>query len=295
MSEVMELRQSRPKLSLRRFARYAGVPYWQLRDFEKRENQRKTRAQAHDKLREQVKRVALLHPTYGYRFLYQELREQGEQMGLHHVRKLLGELELNPPQPRKTRKSPVKVTAPPDWPAGRRVQIDATRLSLADGVCWVYHVLDVQSRVVLASKAVRSLSMQLAKAALDEGVAVLRSLGIHGSVLVQSDGGSDFTGEVFQNACLRYGTWVRCKVSQKGGMADRPGRCRFVQDGILERLNRTYKYAFAFRHDWKSLAEVQTALPDFLRWYNQQRRHSALNYSIPWAILIGAANPRIAA
>ncbi len=77
--------------------------------------------------------------------------------------------------------------------------------------------------------------MQLARAALDEGVAVLRSLGIHDTVLVQSDGGSDFTGEVFQNACLRYGVWVRCKVSQKGGMADRPGggasrTCRFVQD-----------------------------------------------------------------
>ena len=41
------------------------------------------------------------------------------------------------------------------------------------------------SRVVLASKAVRGLSMQLAKAALDEGVAVLRSLGINGTVLVQ--------------------------------------------------------------------------------------------------------------
>jgi putative transposase len=79
-------------------------------------------------------------------------------------------------------------------------------------------VLDVESRVVLASKAVRSLSMQLAKAALDEGVAVLRSLGIHGTVLVQSDGGSDFTSEIFQNVCLRYGAWVRCKVSQKGRM-----------------------------------------------------------------------------
>ncbi|MDQ3398891.1 MAG: hypothetical protein M3511_14205, partial [Deinococcota bacterium] len=74
------------------------------------------------------------------------------------------------------------------------------------------------------------LSMQLAKEVLDEGVAVLRSLAIHSTVLVQSDGGSDFTGEVFQSACLRYGTWVRCKVSQKGGM------------GVLERLNRTYKW-----------------------------------------------------
>ena len=239
--------------------------------------------------------MALRHPTYGYRFLYQELRAQGEQVGLHRVRELLGELGLNPPQPRKTRKPASEVVAPPDWPAGRRLQIDATRLSLADGVCWVYHVLDVQSRVVLASKAVRSLSMQLAKATLDEGVAVLRSQGVHGTVLVQSDGGSDFTGEMFQQACLKHGSWVRCKVSQKGGMADRPGRCRFVQDGILERLNRTYKYAFAFRSDWKSLADVQAALPDFHCWYNRERLHSALGYGTPWATLTRAANPRLAA
>ena len=279
----MELRQSRSKLSLWRFAQYAGVPYWQLRDFEKRAAAHNARERMRDELREAVKKVALEQPTYGYRFLYRELRDQGQQLGLHCVRKLLGELGLNPPQPRKTRKPSVDVVVPPDWPTGRRIQIDATRLSLADGVCWVYHVLDVNSRVVLASKAVRSLSMQLAKAALDEGVAVLRSLGIHGTVLVQSDGGSDFTSEVFQNACLHYGAWVRCKVSQKGGM------------GVLERLNRTYKYSFAFRQDWNSLVEVQTALPDFHRWYNRDRRHSALNYDTPWATLTEAANPRLAA
>ena len=283
MGELLSLRQSRPELSLRRFARYAGVPYWQLRDFEKRAPTRHQRSREHETLREQVKQVALLHPTYGYRFLYQELRAQGNQVGLHRVRELLGELGLNPPQPRKTRKPTADVVALPDWPTGRRIQIDATRLSLADGVCWVYHVLDVESRVVLTSKAVRSLSMQLAKAALDESVAVLRSLGIHGSVLVQSDGGSDFTSEVFQSACLRYGTWVRCKVSQTGGM------------GVLERLNRTYKYSYAFRYDWRSLTEVQTALPDFHNWYNRERRHSALNYHTPWATLTGAANPRLAA
>ena len=282
MSEVLELRQSRPELSLRRFARYAEVPYWQLRDFEKSSEQRKARKQGRDTLREQVKKLALKHPTYGYRFLYQELRDQGERVGLHRVRELLGDLGLNPPQPRKPRKPAKDIVPPPEWPAGRRVQIDATRLSLADGVCWVYHVLDVQSRVVLASKAVRSLSMQLAKEALDEGIAVLRSLGIY-SILVQSDGGSDFTSEVFQSACSKHGSWVRCKVNQKGGM------------GILERLNRTYKYSFAFRHDWTLLAEVQTALPEFHRWYNRERRHSALNYSTPWATLTGAANPRLAA
>jgi len=62
---------------------------------------------------------------------------------------------------------------------------------------------------------------------------------------------------------------VRCKVSQPGGT------------GILERLNRTYKYQFAFRHDWQFMAEVRTAMPDFYRWYNHERRHSALGYATP--------------
>lgn len=52
--------------------------------------------------------------------------------------------------------------------------------------------------------------------------------------------------------------------------------------GILERLNRTHKYSFTFRRDCQSLAEVQTALPEFHRWYNQKRRHSALAYTTPW-------------
>ena len=64
--------------------------------------------------------------------------------------------------------------------------------------------------------------------------------------------------------------WVRCKVSQPGGT------------GILERLNRTYKYQFAFRQDWQSMADVRAAMPDFHRRYNRERRHSALGYATPF-------------
>ena len=83
----------------------------------------------------------------------------------------------------------MKVSAPQDWPEGRRVQIDATRLSLSDGICWIYFVLDVTSRVVPASRVVRSLRVYLAKLTLDEAVAVLRAQGHHEAILVQSDGG----------------------------------------------------------------------------------------------------------
>ncbi|GGN44536.1 integrase core domain-containing protein [Deinococcus daejeonensis] len=163
------------------------------------------------------------------------------------------------------------------------MQIDATRLSLSDGVCWISFVLDVPSRVVLASCVVRSLSMHLAKWTLDEAMTVLSAQGIAERILVQSDAGSDFTSDLFQQACLTYGRWVRCKVSQPGGT------------GILERLNRTYTYQFAFRQDWHSMADVRAAMPDFHRWYNHERRYSALGYATPWSTLTSSANARNAA
>lgn len=280
---MIVLRQSHPQLSLRRFARYAGMPYWQLRDHQHSAPARCERQQHKDELYRTVRQVALLHPTSGYRLLYQELKAQGKDIGLHKIRVALGELQLHPPQPRRTRKPSLKVSLPQDWPAGRRVQIDATRLSLPDGVCWIYFVLDVVSRVVLASRVVRSLSMHLATLTLDEAVGVLRAQGHDETILVQSDGGSDFTSDLFQQGCLKYGSWVRCRVSQPGGT------------GILERLNRTYKYQFAFRQDWQSMADVRTAMPEFHRWYNTERRHSALGYATPWSTLTSSAKTRNAA
>ena len=66
---------------------------------------------------------------------------------------------------------------------------------------------------------------------------------------------------------------VRCRVAQVGGM------------GILERLNRTFKHEFVFRHEVKTLADLKALLPAFLHWYNQQRFHSRLEYRTPAAVL----------
>ena len=283
MDELLELHQGHPKLSLRRFARYVDVPYHKLRDHRKSAARRVDKEHQQRELKELVRTTALAHPTYGYRLLYQELQDHDSPIGLHRVRLALNSLGLSTAEPKKKRRPRLETPVPQDWPTGRRIQIDATRLSLSDGVCWVYFVLDIQSRVVLASRAVRSLSKYEAKLTLDEGVAVLHNLGFKEPIVVQSDGGSDFTSELFQQACKQYGSWIRSKVSQVGGM------------GILERLNRTYKYQFAFRHDWQSLPELRSALPTFMHWYNHQRRHSALSYNTPWHTLVSMAPPLFAA
>jgi putative transposase len=103
------------------------------------------------------------------------------------------------------------------------VQINAERY-------WIYIVIDVFSRYCLAALPVKTLSKEDALRALEIGLKQLETQGIQEPILLQSDGGSDFTSGYMQDGVKQHGTWVRAKVNQKGGM------------GILERVNRTFKY-----------------------------------------------------
>ncbi len=273
MAKLADLYRHYPELSLRRFAETVGVAYYRLRDFIRTEQQRQKRQQREQALRQTVKEVALEHPTYGHRPLYQELKARGVKVGREKVRCILGELGLNPPAARKRRNPSPEVTAVPDYPPGRRVQIDATRVAIRGSKVWVYLVQDVTSRACLALKAVRSLSKKAARDVLRKGAEVLKQLGINEPLVIQSDAGSDFTSELFQNFCQDVGCWVRSKVNQKGGM------------GILERLNRTFKHQWLFRHEYTTLLDVQTLAEHFKAWYNRERRHSALAYATPWSVL----------
>jgi putative transposase len=91
----------------------------------------------------------------------------------------------------------------------------------------------------------RYISKEIAREVLAEAIGVLRQLGINEPLVIQSDGGSDFASKLFQDYCNDIGCWIRSKVNQKGGM------------GIIERLNRTLKYEWLFRHEYGTLFELQ--------------------------------------
>lgn len=270
--ELVELKKIYPSVSMRAFAKLVGVAYWKLRDFIRSQHKRQQRAKQQAHLKAQVKRVALQHCTYGYRNTYFELQDQGIKIGRHKVRKLLAELGLNPAPARKRRAKP-QVTPVQHWPAGRRIQIDATNVKLAQGSAWVYIVQDVTTRACLAIKVVAALSMYKAKETLEEAICTLRKQGVKQNIVIQSDGGSDFTSHVFQASCFRLGQWIRAKVNQKGGM------------GILERLNRTFKHEFCFRHNPETLSQLYEVTIAFKHWYNTIRKHTSIGFKTPWSML----------
>ncbi len=58
---------------------------------------------------------------------------------------------------------------------------------------------------------------------------------------------------------------------------------------ILERLNRTFKYGFVFRHEVDVIADLEQLVPQFQKWYKQERLHSSLGYKVPWQQLLADA------
>lgn len=274
MASLAELYSDyRKRLSIKGFMRLVGQPYWRLRDYLQGGTVRKRRIQVQSRAATAVAEVAGAQPTYGYRRVYPRLRQQGSLIGPERVRRWMGALGLQPPVPLKKKRPTHPVVAECHWPEGRRLQIDATRFRLDDGVAWVYWVEDVKTRQCVAASAAATLSQERAAATLLDGHRRLSGLGLAGSRLVQSDAGSDFTSSHFQTICQDIGQWVRCRVAQVGGM------------GILERLNRTFKHQFVFRQEVNTLADLKALLPAFQRWYNEQRLHSSVGYRTPATVL----------
>ena len=253
--------------------RVVDKPYWRLRDYLRAADKRRRRQQALSAAAAEVKAASKFDDSYGYRRVYHHLRNRGVAIGRECVRRLMGELGLQPPPPVKKKRNAPEVVATENWPDGRRLQIDATRFRFDDGVAWIYLVEDVKSRDCLAASAAPRLSKERAAQTLLEAHQHLAAQGLAGARVVQSDGGSDFTSGHFQALCEQIGCWVRCRVAQPGGM------------GILERLNRTFKHEYIFRREVNTLAELQALLPDFKQWYNERRVHSSLGYRTPASVL----------
>jgi transposase InsO family protein len=262
------------RVSLRGFTRIIDPPSWRLRDYRRAAVRRAAVAAQYSHLEQHVRQAALEAPTYGYRRLWHVLRDQGVWIGRDRLRRMLRALGLSQAMTRKPRRPKAAIQMEEEWPEGRRVQLDATRLSLADGISWVYLVEDVASRVCLASSVGPSVSQERAAETLLAGRDRLVGMGIDEPLVIQSDGGSDFTSAWFQMCCSQLGQWIRCRVNQVGGM------------GILERLNRTFKYESVFRDEIETSRQLRAHLPEFERWYNEERLHSSVGYQPPIQALL---------
>jgi putative transposase len=147
---------------------------------------------------------------------------------------------------------------------------DITYIRMAQGFVYLAAVMDWHSRYVLSW----SLSVTMD---LDFCVEALRSaLGRGRPEIFNSDQGSQFTSEKFTG---------ELQARQIAISMDGRGRC--MDNIFIERLWRSLKYEEVYLKDYASVPEARAGIERYLRFYNHERLHQALDYQTPAALYKG--------
>jgi putative transposase len=142
--------------------------------------------------------------------------------------------------------------------------IDITYIRLAQGWLYLTAVLDWYSRYVISWALSQTLEMDFVLTAVDNALFQAKP------EIWNSDQGSHFTSPKYLERLQRE----EIQISMDG-------RGRATDNIFTERLWRTIKYEEVYLHDYASPKEAYRQLADYLRFYNFERPHQALDYLTP--------------
>jgi transposase InsO family protein len=229
-------------------------------------------------LRDEMQRIAVEFPYYGWRRMQKELRDRGWVVNHKRVRRIMWEDNLLCLRRRKFVATTDSDHNRPVYPnlAGELALTGLNQLWVADityirlEVEFVYLavVLDAFSRRVIGWALDRSLEDELTLAALRMA---LRERQPAPGLVHHSDRGVQYASGDYTDLLKDH--HIRISMSRKGNPYD---------NATCESFMKTLKYDEVHRQEYRDLGEAQTCIQRFLeKVYNQKRLHSALGYCSP--------------
>jgi putative transposase len=238
-------------------------------------------------LRDQMQKVALEWPAYGYRRITSELQRRGFEVNHKRILRMMREDNLLcvrrrafaittdsrhnlPVYPNLARE--MKPTAVNQlWVA------DITYIRLRTEFVYLAVVLDAFSRRVIGSALGRTLEAELAVAALR--MALIERQPAAGLVH-HSDRGVQYASHVYTEMLKQHRATI--SMSRKGNPYD---------NAACESFMKTLKQEEVYRNEYRDFDEVRSSVGEFLECvYNQKRLHSALGYVPPAEFENGASS-----
>lgn len=217
--------------------------------------------------------------TYGYRRVQKDLQAQQETVGKHRIIRLMKLLGL---QPKTRKKFTVTTDSRHDKPIydnklqrqfnplhpNQRWVSDITYIPTTEGWLYLAAVMDLYSRKIIgwsmSSRMKDSLVMDALKMALFRR-------GTHSSLLLHSDRGSQYASDNFQQLLQEHR--IECSMSGKGDCWD---------NAVMESFFHSMKTECIHHERFQTRDEAKKVVFDYIEvFYNQQRRHSYLNYQSP--------------
>jgi transposase InsO family protein len=229
-------------------------------------------------LRNTIQKIALRQPSYGYRRVQAELRRGGQQVNHKRVRRLMREDNLLCVRRRsfvRTTDSRHGFTVYPNL-ARKMLLTDINQLWVADityirlqsEFVYLAVILDAYSRRVIGSALSRSLSAELALAALRMA---LKGRHFAPGLVHHSDRGVQYASGDYTQLLREHK--IQISMSRRGNPYD---------NAQAESFMKTLKYEEVYRSDYRDERDARSGIGRFLeKVYNQKRLHSALKYVPP--------------
>jgi putative transposase len=143
--------------------------------------------------------------------------------------------------------------------------MDITYIPMQRGFVYLAVVLDWATRRVLSWRLSISMTADFCVEAVEEAIA---RYGV--PEIFNTDQGSQFTGADFIGLLTDHG--IQISMDGKGSWRD---------NVFVERLWRSVKYEEVYLHAYESVDAARQGLSRYLRFYNQQRPHTALDGQTP--------------
>lgn len=211
--------------------------------------------------------LAAAHPEFGFRKMFLTLRRLGHSWNHKRVYRVYCQLKLNLKRKHKKRiptRNPLPLAVPPE--ANQVWSADFMSDALWDGRRFrTFNVIDDFNREALAVEIDSGISAVQVVRILDQ-IAVWRGL----PKRIRFDNGPELTA-------LAVADWA-----EENGVALEfisPGKP--MQNGFIERFNRSYREAVLDMYIFETLEDVKTETEKWLDIYNQHRPHDSLGNLSP--------------
>lgn len=237
-------------------------------------NGKRARATLSEKLVAQLEPLIQAYPTYGYRRLWALLRFRHGQ--IHNRKAVYRALRLKRwlvHQRITTSRPRVQCRWSRTTESNCRWAMDVTHIPCGqDGWGHLTAVIDCHDREIIGYEFALRGRAQEAERAIEAACltrfGTLRPVG--STPVLRSDNGLIFQSRRFRQACRDY------RLGQEFITPYTP-----QQNGLIERFFRSLKEECVWQHHLGSFEEAQQRIIGWIRWYNEERPHQALQYRSP--------------
>jgi putative transposase len=215
-------------------------------------------------------------PFYGVERMTWALREAGHVVNEKRVRRLMRLMALEAIYPKPRTSHPGRTgTHYPYLLKGLKIDqpdhvwaTDITYIPLRRGYCYLTAIMDWATRYVIAWEISNTLDALFCIETLQRALATGRQ-----PQILNTDQGAQYTCADYVDRVVAAGirpSW------------DGPGR--WVDNVFVERLWRSYKYEWMYRHAWETPKEARHGSGQYFEFYNYRRGHTSLDKMVPAAV-----------